>query len=325
MKKIQFLLVLTLFSFSSMAQQFSSSDPEYIRLVQLGEKAMHAEKFDSCMTYYTDAFTIQQTSVLSTMRAAACGYSGDNLEYYDTQLSKAMELNWGMALSIFEQEEFDFLRNTGFERELNLRHDLVACKEGIDIDLMKEMAVISVTDQQYRRQMGPIIKEHGWDCPQMDSLWALQNPVDEANTARISEIIDEQGYPGKSSVGPRYASTAFLVIQHADSTTQRKYLPILKEAADAGELKWRSLALLIDRVNLGLKKPQVYGSQVGQDKETLEHYFFEIEDPENVDKRREEVGLGPLNDYAQRYDFTWDVEVHKKKLAVRKAKKKGSK
>jgi hypothetical protein len=37
-------------------------------------------------------------------------------------------------------------------------------------------------------------------------------------------------------------------------------------------------------------------------------------EPENVDKRRAEVGLGPLANYAERFDFTWDVEKHKEKV-----------
>ena len=37
-------------------------------------------------------------------------------------------------------------------------------------------------------------------------------------------------------------------------------------------------------------------------------------DPDNVDKRRAEVGLGKLQDYISDFGMTWNVEEYKKKL-----------
>lgn len=49
--------------------------------------------------------------------------------------------------------------------------------------------------------------------------------------------------------------------------------------------------------------------------ETGEFYVSPIEDPQNVDKRRGKVGLGPLADYISNWDIIWDVEKHKKRSA----------
>jgi len=144
----------------------------------------------------------------------------------------------------------------------------------------------------------------------MDSLWTLQSAADSINTLRIIEIIDKDGYPGKSVVGPGLASTAFLVIQHADLEVQEKYLPIITEAADEGEVNWSSVALLVDRVNTRNDRPQIYGSQVSSDPETGESFFFEIAEPYKVDSIRGTVGLGPLSDYAKFFEFEWDADKH---------------
>ena len=42
---------------------------------------------------------------------------------------------------------------------------------------------------------------------------------------------------------------------------------------------------------------QIYGSQIGQDPKTNEMYVLPLDDPDGVDDRRAEVGLGKLQVY----------------------------
>lgn len=311
MKLLILNILLLCATFSLMAQNFSSTNPDYIKNVKLGEAALNNEKFDSCLVYYTDAFKIKQTSVLSTLRMAACAYSKEDKALYSEQISKAFELDWGAALNLFNSyPEFEYLKTTSFENDIQTRWSKRAEEEGLDLVLMKEFDKILETDQAQRQEMGPISDKYGWNSPQMDSLWKIQNHSDSVNTVRISELIDKDGYPGKSKVGPGHQGTAFLVIQHAELEIQEKYLPIITEAADAGEVRWASVALLIDRVRQRQGKTQIYGSQVSRDPETNEYYFGEIEQPFKVDSIRASVGLGPLNDYAKNWDFSYDPEKH---------------
>jgi hypothetical protein len=48
--------------------------------------------------------------------------------------------------------------------------------------------------------------------------------------------------------------------------------------------------------------------------ETKENYVLPLEDPDNVDKRRESVGLGKLQDYVNYWGMIWNVEEYKKNL-----------
>ena len=45
-----------------------------------------------------------------------------------------------------------------------------------------------------------------------------------------------------------------------------------------------------------------------------------LEDPDNVDKRRQQVGLGPIKDYVSEWGIIWDVEEYKKFLKSLKKK-----
>ena len=88
----------------------------------------------------------------------------------------------------------------------------------------------------------------------------------------------------------------------------------MREAVQKGNAKARNLAFLEDRVALRKGERQIYGSQVGKDPETGEWTVAPLIDPDNVDKRRAEFGLGTLQDYISDYGMTLNVEEYKKKL-----------
>ena len=54
-------------------------------------------------------------------------------------------------------------------------------------------------------------------------------------------------------------------------------------------------------------------------------YVRPLIDPDNVDKRRAEVGLGPIQEYISKWGTTWDVEEYKKKLPEYEEKEWGKK
>ena len=222
-----------------------------------------------------------------------------------------MTLTGGGSKTVFNNyPEFEYLKGSEFEEIIEARYLEAAIASGVDLELMAEFETIRYEDQRYRKEMGPIEKKYGWKSPQMDSLWKLQNYADSVNTVRISELIDADGYPGKSVVGDGHASTAFLVIQHADLEIQEKYLPIITAAADKEEVPWRSVALLVDRVEMRNERPQIYGSQVSRHPESNEYYFSEIKNPLKIDSIRTTVGLGPIQSYADNWEFQWDPERH---------------
>ena len=127
--------------------------------------------------------------------------------------------------------------------------------------LKRELAEIRELDYGPRRQIGPMREKFGLKSPQMDSLFQRIEQADARNLPRVTAIIDQYGWPGKSLVGSSGSSTAFLVIQHSNLPTMQKYLPLMRQAAAKGELLKQDLALTEDRVLTDQNKPQLYGSQ----------------------------------------------------------------
>lgn len=130
--------------------------------------------------------------------------------------------------------------------------------------------------------------------------WKQQNAIDAANMQRLAEIIDAYGWPGLRFAGAG-SQTAFLVLQHADHPSQRKYLPLLRDAVKRNDALGGHLALLEDRVRVADGKPQLYGSQLKYNPLRFEP----IEDEVNVDARRQSIGLEPMADYARHFGLTY--------------------
>ena len=86
--------------------------------------------------------------------------------------------------------------------------------------------------------------------------------VDKDNLKRVEEIIQLYGWPTYSMVGKTAANGAFMVIQHSNVNTQRKYFKQLLDAAKEDDASKESVALLTDRISVRLKGMQIFGTQV---------------------------------------------------------------
>jgi hypothetical protein len=176
-----------------------------------------------------------------------------------------------------------------------------------DESLRKELLAMLKEDQQARTAMLKEMGEKGLSPlkgkttdPRLQKLLAeIQRKwaeVDTKNRLRLEKIVDKCGWPGKSLVGKDGAHAAFVLVQHADQQRafQKRCLKLMK-AAPKGEVEPQDIAYLTDRVLVGEKKKQRYGTQL----EGKDGVFkaLPIEDDKNVDKRRAAVGLPPLAEY----------------------------
>ena len=87
--------------------------------------------------------------------------------------------------------------------------------------------------------------------------------VHQSNAARLREIIEQWGWPGKRLAGEDGARAAWLIAQHAigEPSFMRRCLSLLKEAASKGEAALWQAAMLEDRIRMYEGRPQVYGTQ----------------------------------------------------------------
>ena len=164
------------------------------------------------------------------------------------------------------------------------------CQDAKDKKLCADLLSIEKRDQDARKAIGG-------NSQNLAVLGEMQR-IDREDLSRVEAIIAKYGYPGKSLVGTQAASSAWLVIQHSDAATQKKYLPMMSKAAEAGELDRGKVAMTIDHILVSDGKPQVYGSAFK--KVNGEFVPEPIQDEKNIDARRKEVGLPPFAEYAAR-------------------------
>jgi hypothetical protein len=170
--------------------------------------------------------------------------------------------------------------------------------QNFDIPLMNTLREVCRSDQSSRKHIEAIAKKFGWDFPQLSEEWGKIHLVDSVNTITVTRIIDSAGWLGVDRIGDIGNTTLFLIIQHSELETQKKYLIHLKEAH---RKKWKisvaDIGYLEDRIAQKEGKPQIYGTQFTQINGKME--FYPIEDRKNVNKRRKKMGMGLIEEYAK--------------------------
>jgi hypothetical protein len=180
-----------------------------------------------------------------------------------------------------------------------------------NLELSRELWTMKIKDQAFYYHLNIAGKIPGQTPLVTDAIWELKRLINEENIQRLSEIVDAYGWPKKSVVKGSAATAAFLVVQHADLEMQKKYLPLIKEAAENGEADLSSLALLIDRINIREGKKQIYGSQITINSDGT-YQVDDLFEPEYVNQRRKKMGLRPIEDYVKNWGIEWNIKQKEK-------------
>ena len=148
----------------------------------------------------------------------------------------------------------------------------------IDLRLRDDLMAMRDADQAVRQAVASSVD------PVRDGS-ADPAALDARNTGRLREIITAGGWPSEARVGRDGSHAAWLIVQHArhDPAFQRRCLDLILDTPGHG-LDPLQIALLTDAVAVGEGEPELFGSQGS----------LRVHDPERVDERRREVGLGPL-------------------------------
>jgi hypothetical protein len=121
--------------------------------------------------------------------------------------------------------------------------------------------------------------------------------VMERHASQLAEILEEHGWPGTDAVGIEASRAAWLIAQHADVALQRRCIPLLREAVQAGRADPEHLAALIDRVELVEGRSQQFGTHLRLDEQGRHLPFRGVHQPDRLDRRRLDLGLASWHDY----------------------------
>ena len=316
MNKIIFLFFVSLFSSNI---SFSQSNHSYSTLINEALDLFDKQEFYKSGLKFSEAFSKSSGKVVENDHYnAACAWALANES--DSSFNHLFKIaNNGMLTDLDHMLSDTDLNSMHDDSRWNEIVEMVRInKEKADAKLDKPLVAmldsVYQEDQKYRMQLREIQEKYGWESDEMKTHWEIIQEKDSINEIKVTKILDERGWLGADIIGRQGNTALFLVIQHANIETQLKYLPMMREAVKEGKASASGLALLEDRTSLRQGGKQIYGSQIGRDNETGNYYVLPLEDPDHVNEKRAEVGLGTLEDYVARWEIKWDVEEYKKKL-----------
>lgn len=202
---------------------------------------------------------------------------------------------WNSCLALMQKKEEEYANEMHF-----------------NIKLKRQLDELFYDDQKYRILLAPFTKIYGDNSPEVNQLWGNIETQDSINLKALIDLRNNYGWLAKKEVGSA-AVTQWAIIQHANLSVKKNYLPTLKQAVEAGDITKEQLALTIDRIRIREGKKQIYGSQIGRInwKGKYINFIRRLEDPDDVDKRRGRMEMESIEQYAKRYDIEWDPTLYK--------------
>lgn len=149
----------------------------------------------------------------------------------------------------------------------------------------------------------PLLKRIELDDQSIRRTGATYDPaVDKRNLEYVISIIES--CREVVEFGDYSASIIWLVLQHARLKYQQEYFPLLTEMAEEGKIDHRDLYMMQDRMLISEDKPQIYGTQICDDRNGGKK-LCDVVDLANLDKRRIAAGFDSINVYLA----NWGIKI----------------
>ena len=294
---------------------------DYKTLVRDAERHYAQKEFAQAYSLYQQAFLLKAESSEDLYNAACVAALASERKQAFKWLYAAIDKGWVNTSHLQKDTDLATLRDgkdwAKLTKAMQRKADKIEAK--YDKPLRAELLAIFDSDQTIRHEYIAAIQQHGNKSPQADSLLRIMAQRDSLNQQKVIAILDKHGWVGSDKVGGQATHTLFIVIQHADITLQQKYIPLLREAVRKKQASGNALAFLEDRIASNTGKLQRYGTQIAYAPTTEEPYVYPIDDPDNVDARRAELDMSPMEEYVKRWKINWDVATYKQQLPTYKA------
>ena len=309
MKKILPLCFYFIIQFS-----FAQHPPAiYFHLVSVADSLHREKNFKEAAATYTAAFeAFKGKGFVNDRYKAACTYAriGNIDSAYYNLFRIADKGGWSEYDFLISDSDLYVLHSDARWNTLvnKVRKNKAEVESHLNKPLAQELEQIFDDDQKYRLLVDSAEKILAKNPVRMDSLRNVIRVHDAKNQGRVTELLDKYGWLGTDDVGRKGNQALYLVILHSDQATRKKYLPMMREANERGKAASSELALLEDRVLLDEGKNQWYGSQLKFNPENGTYELYPIDDPAGVNERRQEMGLGPLEDYLRQWGIQYNTK-----------------
>jgi hypothetical protein len=299
MKKTLFTTILLLFAlFQGFSQDYATlakkaykvyEDKEYAKSVEIFEQAFKLDKPKS-----SDLYNAACSASLATQtdkafdflgQAIDAGYSNLGHLKSDTDLGSLYKDNrWRDIIAKIEKKQAEAFAKLKYP----------------EISIIVDSMVVN--DQRLRSKKSDLVRRgFNQDSQERQNLLIERGIVDSLNMIELKRIFKNYGFMGFNEVGIQSSQYFWFLIQLCDKDPnfQAEVLSEMKRQVDTKNANASDYAYLVDRVRINTGMPQIYGTQTTYNEEKGTNEPKSLLDPENVNKRRAELGIITLEEHIQ--------------------------
>lgn len=135
------------------------------------------------------------------------------------------------------------------------------------------------------------------------------------NYVHLKKIVVEHGFPSFELLGKTSSHNFWMMVQHSDFDVkfQKKVLKLMLKKVKKQNASAQDYAYLVDRVKINTGEPQLYGTQFTVKDVNKGYELKPVYKPEELDRRRKEIGLPPIEEYLEKANKMF-FELNKDKL-----------
>lgn len=112
-------------------------------------------------------------------------------------------------------------------------------------------------------------------------------------------FVRDKGFPFKNIVSEEIYKASFALSLHLPIKDLKDMFDKIRDS-DSDKFPLSDKVFFIDKIRIADGKPQLYGTQTKRS-ENNEICLVEVEDEENLEKRRQEVGLESVSEYLKKF------------------------
>lgn len=256
---------------------------------------MAVKQYENAAKFYNKAFRNKEGYSIDYYHLFSA-FCWDKAGYLDSALGQLYRLVY--AFSFADSAHFlSFFKSSGIVRNPEFIQLVDRCAKNKKVkDLPYDSALAKTLDSVY------LVDQSTRSLNGKHSAVIISSDSQSRNLKLIDSIYAQYGWLAYSQVGHIGAMAQFLVIQHSDIHTQKKWLPRVTNAVNEGLLQPENLALLTDRILVQSGKKQLYGTQLRVDAKKKKYVPFDIRYPSLVDKRRAKLSMVSLDQYLNSYN-----------------------
>lgn len=296
-------LLSTLILFFALTKGFTQ---DYTTLAKQGYKVYEDKDYAKSVDIFEQAFKLAKPKPSDLYNAACAATLGKQTDKAFDFLAQAIDGGYSNLVHLKTDTDLTSLHPDNRWKEIIIVK--IEKKQADELAKLKYPKLIKILDSlvipdQAIRNRHNELRKQGFieDSTIIKKLIIEWKMIDSLNTIESQKIFNQYGFLGFEEVGKAGSNNFWVLIQHTykNPKFQETVLSEMKKHVERKNANGTDYAYLVDKTMINVGKQQIYGTQMRRNKDTGITTPNNLFEPENVNKRRAEVGLDTIEEYIE--------------------------